>query len=153
LVFRGTAQVNIPVWDSNLLELPTTFGFGWNFDDGNFQLANAQTGFVAFDSTGAFLTGVGSGFGEPPFGDVQAPGGYGLGFQFVDNFGGITNDLATIDWEVRIGFNWFNQELPDSVLNFTIPQDSIDIFIRPVPTPSAAALLGLSGLAAMRRRR
>lgn len=147
LRLTGSASFAQPLaWDSAILSLPTTFAFGVRVGGGLFRFTEASTGYSAFDQDDNSLGGGGSsGFNTGPL----EPGDYGFGFQYVDNFGG-TPLISRIDWEINIAFSWSNFNSSD-VLALTIPQDSIDIGI--VPAPSAAAVLGLAGLVATRRRR
>lgn len=147
LHITGDATLNNFQWDHTAYALPTTFNFGLDFNGGTLSMTEVSTGFTAYTSEG-FAAGVGSGGVTAP--DL-VPGGYGFGFQYVDNFG---NDplLVSIAWEVNIAFNWSGQSDGD-VLQVYIPFNSIDLGIAAVPTPGAAGLAVAGGLVAMRRRR
>lgn len=155
LTLSGTADLNFTTWDSTQLELPTNFNFGWEQTGGTIEFQNAATSYTLFNAQGDFLSGVGSGFGEPfpVLGPYTNPGGYGTGFDFVDNFGGINNNVATINWRIELYFNWYDITNPDSRFTLLIGPPGVNANIRVVPSPSAAAVLGLAGLIANRRRR
>lgn len=149
----GTASLGFSQWDSASLAIPTTFGFGFSISDGQLSISNAGTEFTLLDGSSNPLAGVGSGFGPPfPVFGPYGPGGYGVGFQFVDGFGGNPSAGASINWGVSIYFVWTPAANGD-VLTFTIPSDSIDIQIVTVPEPAISGLLGLAGMWLLGRRR
>jgi hypothetical protein len=156
LTLSGTADLNFSTWDSTMLELPTNFNFGWEQTGGVVEFFNATTSFTLFNAQGDFLAGVGSGFGDPlpVLGPYTNPGGYGTGFDFVDNFGGVNNNVATINWRIELYFNWYDLAAnPDSRFTLLIGPPGVNADIRVVPTPSVTAALGLAGLLVNRRRR
>lgn len=146
LVITGTASISGPLWQDPDDSVLTTFQFGFDFSGGTLDLYAVQTSFLLTDSEGGGVVGVGSGTGFEPF----TPGGYGLGFAFQDRFNGPIPTATNILWSVEIFYDWTNPAADDN-LNFYISENSIDIAA--VPTPGAASLLTLAGLASARRRR
>ncbi|HVZ93284.1 MAG TPA: hypothetical protein VG797_02125 [Phycisphaerales bacterium] len=145
LHITGTAIIN-GTWDSSTLSIPTTFGVGFGFAGGILDFT-ATTGFELLDENGDGLQGVGS--GADGFGPYE-PGGYGVGFQFVDRFNGDATAGRSINWAVDLYFLWTDQGAED-VLLVTIPNNSIDIQV--VPAPGAVSAVMLMGLGACSRRR
>lgn len=150
LHLTGTATLGFSNWDTSTLSIPTSFAYDYSLDGGTFTFSNAETGFTLKDGGGESISGVGSGFGDPPVGDPVGAGSYPDSFQFVDNFNGNPTGGASIDWEVNIYFSW-TPSANDDTLTFTIPNNSIDIQI--VPEPAMAGAFGLLALGAIRRRR
>lgn len=149
LIMSGTGTIDGSQWDHPDDTIRTHFAFGFGFSGGTFDLYTIETGFTLLDAEGNFITGVGSVTG---FGVFDTPGGYGYGFDFVDRFGADITSAVTIQWTVSFLFDWNGYAEGDSV-EFYIPQNSVDIIAERVPAPGGAALLGVAGLGAIRRRR
>jgi hypothetical protein len=148
LVIYGTGTIDGTVWQNPGDSIPTTFGIGFDFTGGTLDIYNVGTSFTLYDSAHNGLIGVGSGFGDGL--GVYAPGGYGVGWQFVDGFGSNYQTAQTMDWSVTFGFDWTGMAAGDT-FSFSIPANSIDI--QAVPEPACLALLGISGLAWLGRLR
>lgn len=144
----GGGTIDGAAWQHPDDVVQTTFQFGFDFSGGQLDIYRVQTFFLLSDAQGNFITGVGSSTGFDPF----EPGGYGLGFAFVDRFGSDISAATSIFWGVEIYFDWTGQG-PDDTLNFNIPHNSIDIQAGTVPAPASAGMLALAGIAATRRRR
>jgi hypothetical protein len=146
LLLTGTGTINSAAWQHPADFIRTTFQFDFGFSTGSLAIYEVSTGFTLTDPDGNFITGVGSSTGFDPF----APGGYGLGFAFEDRFGGDITGATRFSWTVAINFDWTGMDSNDS-LHFDISPNSIDF--NTLPTPGAAALLGLGGMVAGRRTR
>lgn len=125
----------------------TAFKFAFNTSGGVVDMFNVETGYGLFDGADNLLQLVGS---SGATGLLES--GYNeMDFQYVDGFGGADASQGTrIVGDFVINFDWTGTSDSDT-LEFLIPQNSIDITM--VPTPGAAALLGLAGVVAGRRHR
>lgn len=154
LLIQGTGTIDGAAWQHPNDIIRTTFDFGFGHSGGHVELYGVETSFILLDSLNGFVIGVGSGTG---FGETFEPGIHTLGFAFEDRFGAIDepsniSNAVTIVWEVRFMFDWTSYS-PTDTLNFDIPQNSVDIQALTIPAPGAAALVGLAGITALRRRR
>lgn len=155
LIIEGVGTIDGAQWQHPDDIIRTTFDFSFFFTGGDIELYTIESSYTVFDAQGGFVAGVGSGTG---FGDVFAPGNHEFnGITFEDRFGPINqpSDISaavSIQWHVAIYFDWNNYSGGD-IFNFSIPQNSIDIQAERIPAPGSAGLLGLAGVAALRRRR
>ncbi len=147
LIITGTGTVDGNAWIHPDDFIRTTFAFGVGFGSGTLAIYDISSSFTMTDDEGNFIGGGGSSTGiEDPF----TPGGHGLsGIAFEDRFGDLTG-ATRFSWTVAINFDWQGMDADDT-LTWTISPSSIDF--NTLPTPGAAALLGLGGMAAGRRRR
>ncbi len=146
LVISGTGTIDGAAWQHPQNFINTSFAFGLDFSGGTIDLYNISTGFTLYNGLGEFLIGVGSGTSLGEF----DPGGYGFGFVFEDRFPFNYETAETFTWSVIIGFDWTGMADED-LMNFYIPQSSIDLQV--LPEPGSAVLLGLGLVASVRRRR
>lgn len=148
----GTGTFDAANWQHPGNAIRTVFGMGLAFDAGAVDFYRVETSFTLKDAQGNGIIGVGSGVGTdqgPGLGKFE-PGGYGFGLAFEDRFGGDYSSAVTIEWEVRLGFDWTGQQSTDS-FSFFIPDQSIDLTVIPAPATLGLAAVGL--IAAGRRRR
>lgn len=114
----------------------------FTFSGGSVTIDSAFGGFQVFGSGSSDF--LGASLGTPPVVVSGAP----VTFSLVTTAATIPAALG--GWSFSLGFNWQGYSATDTLF-LDIPSDSIDV--RLIPTPGAAALLGLGGLAVARRRR
>ncbi|MFM9957699.1 MAG: MYXO-CTERM sorting domain-containing protein [Phycisphaerales bacterium] len=154
LVINGTATINGAAWQNPFDIVRTSFEFDFAHTGGDVELYTIETSFTLLDASNNFLGGVGSATG---FSQTFDPGFHAFDIDFDDRFGPIDqpNDISAavaIEWQIAFYFDWTNYAQGDQFY-FDIPQNSVDIQAQTIPTPGAAALLSLAGLAGLRRRR
>lgn len=154
LIMRGTGAIDGAAWQHPNDIVRTSFQFDFAHTGGDVELYTIGTSFTLRDAANNFVAGVGSGTG---FGNTFEPGFHQFDFAFEDRFGPIDqpSDISaavTIEWEVAFYFDWTNYS-PGDQFYFDIPQNSVDIQAQTIPAPGAAAMMGLAGVAALRRRR
>lgn len=159
LHMQGTFQFDAPPNPGEFFRVAFEYGFDFATGQAREMGPNCGFGLAQADGTpGVFWTpynttlfGMGIGFGEDE--NTVGPGGYGSGFAFnFDNDFGFDAmvGLNQGTWEVNLPFEWTGYE-PEDAFTLHIPANSIDLTV--VPTPGAAGLMALAGLAAARRRR
>ncbi|MFO0861029.1 MAG: hypothetical protein U0570_10760 [Phycisphaerales bacterium] len=146
LIISGTATFDGSIWQHPTDYISTVFKYGLTVTGGTVHMNAIETGFTLLDADNNFLIGVGSGTG----GFDYTVGHTDTMFGFQDRFGSNYATGTHLDWTVAFYFDWSGADDNDT-MEFFIPNNSIDIAV--VPAPGAAALLGLSGLVAARRRR
>ena len=117
--------------------------------NGAVNIFNVGTYYGLTDASDTYLQGVGSG----GFSQVYTPGNNEANFQYVDDFnaGNVGQGTKIVsDWVIGLEWTGF---APDDVLEFSLPNTGVTIQQTVVPEPATLSLLGLGGLALLRRRR
>ena len=114
------------------------YDFSFTFTGGQINSGGVDGDNVLGQSAGGGFSGVTS--GQTISGDVQSLPVAGPAFLF----GGF--------WEADINFVWQNYS-PTDTLTLTIPDDSLDVTLSPVPEPAAAFSLMAPAMAWLRRPR
>ena len=153
--FRGMRLIAIsdgwldPNWNSEIDSIVTAFKFNVKTSGGTLNVYNVQTDYGLNDAKDNLLYLVGS----SGFSTSWEPGENGADFQYVDGFGGENAGQGVhVIGDFVINFEWTGMGESDT-LEWNIPKDSIDINQVSTPAPGAAALFGVAGFAAARRRR
>ena len=156
----GAASVAFPINARDAVSLPTTF----SYDAGlaSFSGAIEHTGSVLFNNDTVEVGNFTIGF------DAGRAGGANSGF-FVESTTGIAAILFDIETPSAVSADALGLEITANLLvspefaTFLLDNslassdltgvDVGDAFVDAIPTPGAAAVLGLAGLAGIRRRR
>ncbi len=146
LIISGTSTFDGSIWEHPADYISTVFKYGLTVTGGTVHMNSVETGFTLFDKDSNFLIGVGASTG----GFDYTVGHTDTTFGFQDRFGSNYATATRLEWTVAFYFDWSGADDNDT-MEFSIPNNSIDIAV--VPAPGAAAMLGLAGLAATRRRR
>ncbi len=151
LEIAGDALVDAPPVDGQHFVVDWDFGF--EFTGGVARWHAFGAGFGVFDSENGFLAGYGvsTGAGETDLdpGTHERAGVFEYTFFESTNLGNQPT-AARVEFLVSIVFKWTGYAEGDAFV-LSIPDNSIDITV--VPAPASAALAGLAGIAACRRRR
>jgi len=145
------------------LALPSRWGMTYRFLSGPVPAGSLVVGITGLGATTSFGGGASNAmvFQNGTFlGDWQTGTTYGA-TQFTPGVGMFTLQNSVTDaggvnphWNTALGVTLINATVSSLSIEFSqLPGDGVGVNIGFVPSPSAAALLGLGGLLAARRRR